>query len=140
MICAETMQRWDTQKQQLEQEYPYLLHPSPELNKSQVFLSFINELRDEDNPYDIAYQPSTLEDGIAFNALLITEQRYWGLPICHTVRENWQMLRDALEAEQMYNLMTKLVLSIDRDSAFCAAEDAIPCVMHGGNRINEKNV
>ncbi len=56
------------------------------------------------------------------------------------MRENWQMLRDALEAEQMYGLMTKLVLSIDRDSAFCAAEDAIPCVMHGGNRINEKNV
>jgi hypothetical protein len=53
--------------------------------------------------------------------------------------ENRQMLRVALEAEQMYGLMTKLVLSIDRDSAFCAAEDAIPCVMHGGNRINEKN-
>jgi len=49
------------------------------------------------------------------------------------------MLRDALEAEQMYGLMTKLVLSIDHDSAFCAAEDAIPCVMHGGNRMNEKN-
>jgi hypothetical protein len=36
--------------------------------------------------------------------------------------------------------MTKLVLSIVRDSAFCAVEDAIPFVMHGGNRINEKIV
>jgi hypothetical protein len=40
----------------------------------------------------------------------------------------------------MYGLMTKPVSSIDHDSAFCAAEDASPCVMHSGNRINEKIV
>jgi hypothetical protein len=68
------------------------VHPSPDLNKSQVFLSSINELREEDNPYDIAYQPATLEDGIAFDSLLKTELQYQGLPICPTVRENWQML------------------------------------------------
>ena len=34
--------------------------------------------------------------------------------------------------------MTKLVGSIDHDSAFCAVEDAIPCIMHGGVRMNEK--
>jgi len=41
MICVETIQRWDVQIQQLEREYPYLLSPSPELNKPQVFLSSI---------------------------------------------------------------------------------------------------
>jgi hypothetical protein len=55
-----------------------------------------------------------------------------------SVREKRQRLRAALEAEEIYNLMTKLVASFDYDSAFCQVQDAIPCVMHGGNRINEK--
>ena len=38
----------------------------------------------------------------------------------------------------MYKLMTKLVASKDYKSAFCEVEDAIPCIMHGGNRIEEK--
>jgi len=53
MMCEETFQRWGGQKAELEQEYPYLLHPtcdlskSCDLNKSQVFLSSINELHDK---------------------------------------------------------------------------------------------
>ena len=43
-----------------------------------------------------------------------------------------------MEVEAIYGLMTKLVLSTDYDSAFCAVEDAIPCIMHGGNRMGEK--
>jgi hypothetical protein len=39
----------------------------------------------------------------------------------------------------MYGLMMKLVLSTDYDSAFCEVEDAIPCIIHGGNRMGEKN-
>jgi hypothetical protein len=34
--------------------------------------------------------------------------------------------------------MIKLVASKDYDSAFCEVEDAIPCIMHGGNRMGEK--
>jgi len=68
MICEETMQRWDVQKQQLEHEYPYLASATSDLHKSQVFLSSIKELHNEDNPYDIEYQPATLNDGIAFDA------------------------------------------------------------------------
>jgi hypothetical protein len=34
--------------------------------------------------------------------------------------------------------MAKLVRSIDHESAFCVGGDAIPCIMHGGNRIHEK--
>jgi hypothetical protein len=68
------------------------------------------------------------------------ELGYRALPISQTVRENRQKLRDALEAEKGYALMTKLVASIDCNSAFCTVEEAIPCIMHGGNGINEKIV
>jgi hypothetical protein len=33
---------------------------------------------------------------------------------------------------QFTDLMTKLVSSADKDSAFCAVEEAILCIMHGG--------
>ncbi len=49
-------------------------------------------------------------------------------------------MHDALEAEQMYSLMTKLVSSMDQESTFCNAENAIPCIMHCGYCINEKFV
>jgi hypothetical protein len=55
-----------------------------------------------------------------------------------TVTEKRQHLNDALEVEAEYGLMTKLVLSTDENSAFCVVDDAIPCVMHGGNHIGEK--
>jgi hypothetical protein len=73
MICEETIQNWEVEKQTLEQHYGYLSMPTPELHKSQVFLSSINELRDDQNPYDMDYWPSTLEEGIEFNAFLNTE-------------------------------------------------------------------
>jgi hypothetical protein len=55
-----------------------------------------------------------------------------------TIAVKRSRLREALEAEAIYKLMTRLVLATDEASAFCAVEDAIPCVMHGGNRMGEK--
>jgi hypothetical protein len=121
-----------------EEKYPYLLHPTCNLNKLQVFLSSINELHDEQNMYDIEFRPKSLEEGTMYNDFLKTELGYWRLPTNGTVSEKRKRLRDALEAEQMYSLMTKLVSSIDQESVFYNAEDAIPCIMHGRNRINEK--
>jgi hypothetical protein len=138
MMCEETLQTWRVQKEQLQQEYPYLLHPTPDLNKSQVFLSSIYELRDEQNMYDIEYRPTSLEEGRIYDEFLSTELGYCMLQTNGTVGEKRKRLHDALEGEQMYSLMTKLVSSIDQESAFCAVVDAIPCAMHGGNRINEK--
>jgi hypothetical protein len=43
-----------------------------------------------------------------------------------------------LEAETIYDLMKRLVASTDWNSAFCEVETAIPCIMHGGNRVGEK--
>ncbi len=63
---------------------------------------------------------------------------YHGLTGDVTIAAKRHRLTAALEVEAIYNLMTKLVLSTDFDSAFCAVEDAIPCVMHGGNRMGEK--
>jgi hypothetical protein len=63
MLSQEAMEAWLEQKTQLEGEYPYLLNPSRELKKSQIFLSSIDALRDERNPYDIAFCPSNLEEG-----------------------------------------------------------------------------
>jgi hypothetical protein len=138
MLTAETLQSWEHQKEELQAEYPYLLNPSPNLKKSQVFLSSIDELRDDRNPYDISFSPSTLEEGRNFDRLLSEELSYRGLPVNGTIRSKRESLRSALEAEAFYDLMTKLVSSTDENSAFCAVEDAIPCIMHGGNRIGEK--
>lgn len=55
-----------------------------------------------------------------------------------SIAEKRTRLKEALEAEAVYQLMSKLVLATDEGSAFCAVEDAIPCIMHGGNRMGEK--
>jgi hypothetical protein len=57
----------------LEAKYPYLSHPSPDLKKSQNFLSSIDELRDDRNPYDISFCPATLEEGRHFDQLMSAE-------------------------------------------------------------------
>jgi len=108
------------------------------LIKSQVFLSSINELCDERNMYDIEFRPASLEEGTMFNDFLRMELGYRRLERNGTVAEKRKRLHDGLEAEQMYSLMTKLVSSFDQESAFCTAEDTIPCIMHGGNRSHEK--
>ncbi len=86
----------------------------------------------------MAFWPATVEEGRRFDALLTSKLGYRGMQQGGTVSEKRQRLKDALEAEAEYGLMTKLVLSTDENSAFCAVDDAIPCVMHGGNRICEK--
>ena len=44
----------------------------------------------------------------------------------------------ALEAEGQYDLLQKLMKSTDLESAFITIESAIPCILHGGNRLGEK--
>lgn len=102
---------------ELETAYPYLFNPSPDLMKSQVFLSSIDELRDDRNPYDKAFQPSSLEEGRQFDALLSTELSYRGLESNGTVAEKRQRLKAASEVEEIYHLMTKLAASTDFESA-----------------------
>ncbi len=48
------------------------------------------------------------------------------------------LLKAALEAQEMHKLLTKLIASTDLNSAFVAIEAAIPCILHGGNRLGEK--
>ncbi len=154
MICGETIQNWEVEKQELEQQYGYVLPPTSELNKSQVTPSLNNELHDDQNPYDIDYQPSTLEEGIECYAFLNTGLGYRQLPYdidyqpstleegieCNAFLNTGkrQRLHSTLEAEQIYGLMMKLVRSMDSESAICTVDDAIPFIMHGGRRINEK--
>jgi hypothetical protein len=118
--------------------YPYLAQSSCDLKKSQIFLSSMDELRDDRNPYDISFTPSTLTEGRHFDTLLNTKLSYRRLSSNGTIRVKRDTLRAVLEAEMLYDFMTKLVSCIDQDSAFCAVEDAIPCIMHGGNRVGKK--
>jgi hypothetical protein len=101
-------------------------------------LSSIDELRGESNPYDIAFRPRTLQEGWAFDLFLSTELGYRGLEQACTIGDKRQQLLKAIESESIYNLMTRLVASTNLESAFCEVESAIPCIMHGGNRIGEK--
>jgi hypothetical protein len=59
------------------------------------------------------------------------------LPQNGTIGEKHQWLLYALESENVYSLMSKLVASTNMDSTFVEVESAIPCIMHGGNRIGE---
>jgi hypothetical protein len=138
MLTEATLQAWMEQKHGLEEEYPYLVNPPPDLQKSQVILSSIDELRDESNPYDIAFRPSSLQEGRAFDLFLSTEIGYRGLEPTGTIGDKRQRLLKAIESESIYNLMTRLVASTNLESAFCEVESAIPCIMHGGNHIGEK--
>jgi hypothetical protein len=138
MLTQETFDSWAEQKAFLENHYPYLFNPPAELTKSQVILSSLDELRDDGNPFDIDFRPRTIQQGREFDAFLSQELCYRRLPHDGTVSEKRQRLREALEVEIMYNLMTKLVAATDYDSAFCQVDDAIPCIMHGGNRMGEK--
>jgi hypothetical protein len=55
MLTEATLEAWVEQKQQLEEELLYLANPSPDLKRSQVILSSIDELHNESNPYDNAF-------------------------------------------------------------------------------------
>jgi hypothetical protein len=63
MDAAETFEAWRVQKVEMENEYFYLSDPTVDLNKSQVFLSSIDELCDDRNLYDISFCPTTLSEG-----------------------------------------------------------------------------
>ncbi len=76
MLTQETFDSWEEQETVLENQYPYLSNPPAELTRSQVILSSMDELRDEGNPFDIAFRPRTLEQGRAFDAFLSQELRY----------------------------------------------------------------
>jgi hypothetical protein len=73
MLTAETLQSWVQQKAELEAEYPYLSYPSPDLKKSQIFVTSIDELRDDHNPYVVDFMPATLEEGRNFEQFLRRE-------------------------------------------------------------------
>jgi hypothetical protein len=84
------------------------------------------------------FHQENLEEGQNSDLLLTCELSYRGMPTNGTIKIKWESLCSALEAEAFYGSMTKLVLSTDEASAFHAAEDAIPCIMHGRNRIGEQ--
>ncbi len=63
MDTAKTFEAWRVQKVEMENEYSYLSDPTVDLNKSQVFLSSIDELWDDRNPCNISFCPTTLSEG-----------------------------------------------------------------------------
>jgi hypothetical protein len=137
MLTQETFDAWAEQKTELENQYPYLLRPA-EVRSSQVILSSVDELRDENNPFDIDFRPRTIEQGRQFDDFITRELRLRMLAWEGTVSEKRQRLKDALQHETIYNLMVKLVGATDNESRFCEVDDAVPCIMHGGNRMGEK--
>ena len=138
MVTAETFEAWKTQKRDMERDYPHLCNPNINLARSKIYLSSIDELVDQRNPYDISFRPTNLAEGRRFDDLLNTELGYREMPTNGNVSQKRERLRQALEAEVLYQLMTKLAAATDVESAFCAIQDAIPCIFHGGNRMGEK--
>jgi hypothetical protein len=69
MICEETIQNWELEKEELEQQYVYLLTPTPELHKSQVFLIIGHQhLRKELN-----LMPSLTQSWVTDSFLLLAQ-------------------------------------------------------------------
>ena len=138
MLTQEVMDAWRVQQAELKTQFPHLANPSADMVKSQIFLSSIDELRDERNPYDIAFRPTSVAEGRQFDNLLNMELGYRAMPVQGTIAEKRLRLQEALEAEAEYDLMTKLVAATDDEMVFIAIEDAIPCILQGGNRMGEK--
>jgi hypothetical protein len=90
-----------------------LVNPAPGLQRLQIILSSLDELRDGSNPFDISFWPRTIEQGREFDAILSEELRYRWLEDSGTVSEKRQCLLAGLETEEMCKLMTKLAASKD---------------------------
>jgi hypothetical protein len=73
------------------------------------------------------------QEGRQFENLSNSELSYRQMQVDGTIVEKWSRLQEVLEAEAIYKLMIRLVFTTDEASAFCAVEDTIPCIMHGGN-------
>jgi len=138
MLDQETMDGWADCKAELEREFPFLATMGTTIPRSQVILTTLDELQDENNPHDIDFQPSNDIEARHFKDLLLIELQLRQLGTTGTVREQRHLLKSALEAQEMYKLLKKLIDSGDPDSAFIAVEAAIPCILHGGNRLGEK--
>jgi len=138
MLDEATMNGWGDCKAELEREFPFLGTIGPFIQQSQIILTTIDKLRDDNNPYDIDFRPSNEVEAREFKQLLMQELQYRQLRTDGTVREKRTLLKAALEAQEMHKLLTKLIASTDLNSAFIAIEAAIPCILHGGNRLGEK--
>ncbi len=118
MIDKATINSWALCKDELEQQFPYLASKGPHMKESKVSLTTVDELHDENNPMDIDFHPSTMEEARTFNELVMDELRYRQLPIIGTLPEKCELLKSALETEKQYDLILKCTLSTDPDSAF----------------------
>jgi len=108
MLTQEVMDAWRVQQAELKTQFPHLANPSADMV------------------------------GRQFDNLLNMELGYRAMPVQGTIAEKRLRLQEALEAEAEYDLMTKLVAATDDEMVFIAIEDAIPCILHGGNRMGEK--
>ncbi len=70
------MSRWGDCKAELEREFPFLGTIGAFIQQSQVILTTIDELRDDNNPYDIDFQPSDEMEAREFKQLLTQELQY----------------------------------------------------------------
>jgi hypothetical protein len=138
MVDDATILGWESLKVELEREFPFLQVMDRILVHSQVILTTIDELRDENNPHDIDFQPRDENEARQFKLLLQEELQKHQLPTNGRVREQHLLLKSALEAQEKYKLISKLTSSTDSSTAFVAVEAAIPCILHGGNRLGEK--
>jgi hypothetical protein len=123
----------------LETEFAFLRSMGPNVKESKVMLTTMEEFQDENNPFDIDFHPANEQEARDFKQLLMQELNLCQIPIQGTVRENRNLLRSALEAQEKYKLILKLLASRDLEAAFVTIEAAIPCILHGGNRLGEKN-
>jgi len=138
MLNEATMDGWKECKDELALEFPFLSSIGPIVPNSKILLTTLIEWRDENNPYDINFQPANEHEARAFKELLLSELQMRQLPTDGTVREKRARLKSALEAQEQFKLLTKLVGSTDMASAFITIEAAIPCILHAGNRLGEK--
>jgi hypothetical protein len=132
-------------KVELEHEFPFLhfmerilIHSQVILIHSQVILTTIDELRDDNNPYDIDFQPRDENEARQFRLLLQQELQNHHLPTNGTVREQHLLLKSALEAQEKHKLISKLTTSTEPSTAFVGVETAIPCILHGENWLEGK--
>jgi hypothetical protein len=73
MLNQATMDGWKECKDELALEFPFLSSIGPIVPNSKILLTTLIEWRDENNPYDINFQPANEHEARAFKELLLSE-------------------------------------------------------------------
>jgi hypothetical protein len=130
------IQRFRTEKCELEQHWPHLLLLPP--TRSRIRFGTLDISDPRYDPLHIEYVPTSVNARIQHARLIEEELIMRGLHVIGAnAAERKLQLHEVLVTEQRYKLMKEVVSCNNVDDAMIIIEKAIPCLLHLENRTSE---